>query len=480
MMDEKKKIKLLEAILNSINEGVIATDREGKIIVYNKQLAEFEGLDPKEVMGKQLKDVYDWNLEKSEHMRVFKTGKPLEESNYKTSTVSGRQNFLIAKTLPLYEDDKVVVAYSISRNVTKIREMYNRSIELQPKSQNSDSQSKNGTRFTFGDMIFVSKKMELLKNESQKAALSPSPVLIHGETGTGKEIIVQSIHNASPNKNYPFIGINCAAIPESLLESMLFGTTKGAFTGAENKKGLFQQAEEGTVYLDEINSMPMNLQAKLLRVIQEKTFRKVGGSSDIPLKCKIISSVNKDPLLCVQDNQLRQDLYYRLSVITLFIPPLRDRREDILPLAEHFASNYKEIYGKKEVKLNKEAKEVLLGYSWPGNVRELEHVVERVISMMDDEGLVTLYNLPQYLRRKLNETTNSHINMSTDIITDDIGDEISKSFCLNNILRDAERNAVLNALKSSNNNITQAAKSLGIGRQNLQYRMKKLNIKQQR
>jgi len=467
-MDYQLKIKLLELILDNINEGVIATNKNGEIIVYNKQLAEFEGLDQNEVLGKTLKEVYQWNDEQSEHMKVINTGEPIKESNYVNSTSSGRENFLIAKTLPLYENDEVAVAFSISRNVNKIREMYNRSIELQPRARNLKNQLENGTRYTFEDIVFTSKKMELLVNESQKAALSPSPILVYGETGTGKELIVQSIHNAGRTKKHPFIGINCAAIPESLLESILFGTVKGAFTGAENKKGFFEQASEGTVYLDEINSMPLNLQAKLLRVIQEKTFRRIGATEDMPLRCKIISSVNMDPARCVEENQLRQDLFYRLSVITLFIPPLRERREDISPLAEEFASEYKEIYGKKNVTIHEDVKKALIRYSWPGNVRELEHVIERVISMIDDEDVLTLDSLPAYIKKKLSEE-DYNVDYSRGDETDIIGS-------LNDALENTERKTILKALNANDNNITKAAKSLGIGRQNLQYRIKKLGI----
>ena len=462
----EQMLRCYEAILDNISEGVIATDRDSKIIIYNHQLAEFEDLDKDEVIGKRLMDVYQWSVESSEHMQVLKTGKPIKESNYINVTQLGKQNQLIATTLPLFKDGEVTAAYSISRNIAKIRDVYNRTIDLQPRELKNNTLQSNGTRFTFEDFVFKSKKMDTLLKDSQKAALSPSPVLIHGETGTGKEIVAQSIHNTGKNREQPFVGINCAAIPESLLESLIFGTVKGAFTGAENTTGFFEQAQEGTIYLDEIHSMPLNLQAKLLRAIQEKHFRKIGSAKEIPLRCKILSSTNKDPLECVVEGKIRQDLYYRLSVFTLSIPPLRERREDIEPLVKYFVQKYRGIYSNKEIRLDENVENSLKTYHWPGNVRELEHVIERAISLMDEDELLTHYHLPPYLRKKLNPKI-----YETFTVEDD------KPRLLHDALRDGERHIITAALLESENNITKAAASLGIGRQNLQYRLKKLGIR---
>jgi len=458
-------LRCYETILDNINEGVIATDRDSNIIIYNRQLAEFEDLDKNEIMGKRLMDVYEWSMESSEHMQVLKTGIPIDESNYIVITHLGKQNQLVATTLPIFEDGEVAAAFSISRNVTKIREIYNRTIELQPRAINNNLPQSNGTRFTFEDLIFKSKKMAALLNESQKAALSPSPVLIYGETGTGKEIIAQSIHNAGKNATQPFIGINCAAIPESLLESLIFGTVKGAFTGAESSAGFFEQAQEGTIYLDEINSMPLNLQAKLLRALQEKRFRRIGGTTEIPLRCKVISSTNKDPLECVLNGQLRQDLYFRLSVMTLFTPPLRERPEDVEPLAEYFVQKYEEIYSSTDIRFDENMMDTLKSYNWPGNVRELEHVIERAISLMDDGELLTPYRLPPYLRKKINQKFFEEPHAENDTPAR-----------LHEALQSVEKRVIMDAYSKSGQNMTKAAEILGIKRQNLQYRMRKLGI----
>ncbi len=464
--NEETEIKLHCAmeILDKINEGVIATDRNGRIFIYNKQLAEFEDLDQEKVIGKRLVDVYEWSVESSEHMQVLNSKIPITEGNYRTITRLGRTNHLIASTYPVMKSGDAISAYSISRNVTKIREIYNRTVELLPFNFGAHRDLKNGTRFTLEDIIHESSKMKSLVLEAQKAALNPSPVLVYGETGTGKELIVQGIHNGRPSSEEPFVALNCAALPESLLESLLFGTVKGAFTGSETTIGFFEQAKGGTLYLDEINSMPLNLQAKLLRVIQEKSFRRIGGTSEIKMKCKIISSVNKEPLACVRDGQLRQDLYYRLGVITLYIPPLRDRREDIPKLIDYFLAKYSQIYGNKNITVSEELSDTLKTYEWPGNVRELEHIFERAISLIEENEKLTIYNLPPYLRNKL------YIKKFTS------GEE-SKLGSLNEILREVEKKVILNALETNQMNITRAAKSIGIGRQNLQYRIEKLGLK---
>lgn len=462
--DTEVKLQCATEILDNINEGVIATDRNGYIFIYNKQLAEFEDLPQKSVIGKRLMDVYEWSRESSEHMQVLESMLPIAEGNYRTITRSGKTNQLIASTHPVMKEGNAVAAYSISRNVTKIRDMYNRTVDLLPVNSRTHRHLKNGTRFTFEDIIHESQEMKSLILQAQKAALGPSPVLVYGETGTGKELLIQGIHNGGPAREEPFIALNCAALPESLLESLLFGTVKGAFTGAETTVGFFEQAKGGTLYLDEINSMPLNLQAKLLRAIQERQFRRIGGTSEITMKCKIVSSVNKDPLTCVKDGQLRQDLYYRLGVITLYIPPLRNRREDIPKLIQYFLTKYCVLYGNKNITVSQELLELLKSYDWPGNVRELEHLFERTVSLTEESEELSIHNLPHYLRNKL-------------YMRKFMGSEEAKLGSLSEILYEVEKKAIIHALEANHMNITRAAKSIGIGRQNMQYRIKKLGLK---
>ncbi|MDR1043170.1 MAG: sigma 54-interacting transcriptional regulator [Clostridiales Family XIII bacterium] len=461
-------VRVHDEILDNIHEGVIATNRDGEIIIYNKQLAEFEGLEKKEVLGRLLQDVYDVQFDDSKHKQVSETGEAINEVAHRTTPQGSSGSYLVATTRPVALDGDVSAVFSVSRNVTKIREMYNRAISLLPRGEKLESALENGTRFTFEDVVFTSQKMEMLISAAEKAAVSASPVLVYGNTGAGKELIVQGMHNAGANSKEPFVGVNCAAIPESLLESMLFGTERGAFTGAENTTGIFRQARRGTVYLDEINSMPVNLQAKLLRVLEEKSFRKIGGRADLPLECKIVSSMNKDPMECVREGRLREDLYYRLSVITLQVPPLRERPEDIGPLTEFFVKKYKNIYGKPSIVFNADAKALFQEYTWPGNVRELQHVVERIISMQDDESAVTKAEIPPHIPELVSR---SGATKKPEKDTAPEGATFAEK------MRNAEMHIVATALAENGYNVTRTAATLKISRQSLQHRMRKLGIR---
>jgi arginine utilization regulatory protein len=250
------------------------------------------------------------------------------------------------------------------------------------------------------------------------------------------------------------------------LESTLFGTVKGAFTGAVDSQGLFEQAGKGTLFLDEINSMPATLQAKLLRVLQERSYRRVGSTRELPLECRIISSTNVEPYECIKKGTLREDIYYRFAVFTLFIPPLRERIEDIEELINHFIKNFRRVYGQVSAKLNPELKQALFSYDWPGNVRELQHVIESSLVMLNpDDKEINFEHLPSYIRPKFKQQISYSINYSFE----------GKS--LNQILKDTEKQVIEDVLRSHGGNITRAAKALGILRQNLQYRMRKLGIK---
>ena len=461
--EREKKLSYCLEVLDNINEGVIMTDSNGKIIFYNRKLGEYEDLDPKYVIGRRLMDVYQWSIESSEHYQVLKTGEPIREGNYRTVTKLGKTKQLIASSFPIKKGNVTEAVYSISRDMTPIRDVYSKTIGLQATSEKRSLGLHNGTRFTFDHLICLSSKMKKLIFDAQKAAVGDAPVLVYGETGTGKEMIVQGMHNAGPRSKEPFVALNCAALPESLLESLLFGTKKGAFTGAENTLGFFEQAGRGTLYLDEINSMPLNLQAKFLRAVQEKCFRKLGDDKELPVRCKIVSSVNIDPIKCTENGQLRKDLYYRLSVISLEVPPLRKRKEDILPLVEYFEQKYCEIYGNKNITIDDDLKRLLKKYDWPGNVRELEHIIESAVSLLNDDEVMTIYNIPQYLRKKLF----AHNYMPFE----------QEGRTLNDILAGIEKQVVSQALEKSGMNITQAAKTLGISRQNMQYRIEKLGLR---
>jgi len=461
--DRSDRLAVLEAVLDTVAEGVIATDEGGRIIYYNAALAAMEGLDPRAVIGRHLTEVYRVTRETSEHMTAVRTGEPVRERPRVFFTVDGREINLTGATYPVRAGGRTVGAFSVCRDLTRIKDLLNRNLVWQKQVAGMPP---NGTRYTFEGFVYRSRAMERLLRQAEKAAKSDCTVLVYGETGTGKEVLVQSLHNASPRRVRPFVGINCAAIPETLLESTLFGTVKGAFTGAVNSSGLFEEAAGGTLFLDEINSMSLTLQAKLLRVLQERTYRRLGAEKELPVKCRIFTSTNLDPQECIRRGTLREDLYYRFAVFTVFLPPLRERPEDVEVLADFFIRRYASIYGLEAVRLDGPLREAFARYPWPGNVRELEHVIESCLAMLEPgEETITADHLPGYVRARLVRRERPKVGTGFTQGT------------LHAILEETERRVIEEVLQRNQGNVTRSARDLGILRQNLQYRMRRLGIR---
>jgi len=465
----QKRLALLENTLDAVSEGIIITDTGGRILYYNKALEKIEGLSEKEVTGRYLTEVYRVTPESSEHLTVVQTGEPVKEVPKMYFTAEGREVNLMASTYPVLHKGKVIGAFSVCRDVTRIKDLLSRNISLQKQVQSEGGRHpfKNGTRYTFENFVYVSRSMDRIVRQAQKAAKTDGTVLVYGETGTGKEVLVQSIHNASARQAKPFVGINCAAIPDTLLESILFGTVKGAFTGAVSGPGLFEQAGEGTLFLDEINSMSPQLQAKLLRVLQERTYRRLGANNELPVRCRIFTSTNVDPQECINNGTLREDLYYRFAVFTIILPPLRERPEDVEKLLSYFMHRYSGVYGQGDAGLDPELRIAFIRYQWPGNVREMEHVIESCLAMLEPgEDTVTFDHLPSYVRPRFVQ--------AKKLAAPDPG---AVEGTLHTILEQAERRAIETVLLNNRGNITRSAGELGILRQNLQYRMRRLGIK---
>jgi two-component system response regulator PilR (NtrC family) len=307
------------------------------------------------------------------------------------------------------------------------------------------------------NIIGSSQSMQTMFSVISKTAESNASVLIIGESGTGKELAAKAIHSLSPRKDNHFVAINCAAIPEGLLESELFGHMKGAFTGAaSNKQGLFELANEGTLFLDEIGEMPMSLQAKLLRVIEGGTFRRVGGLSDLQVDVRIVSATNKNVQDLIEQNLFREDLYFRLNVLSVKIPPLRERKDDIPLLLDHFL---KKFAGDRK-HFSKEAIEVLTNYKWKGNVRELENITERVVLLCDSE-VIDIENLPEEIKSMPGKAK---------VALPDSGMDIEK------LMEDTEKAYLLKALEKTNGVKTEAAKLLKITFRSLRHKLKKYGI----
>jgi arginine utilization regulatory protein len=300
-------------------------------------------------------------------------------------------------------------------------------------------------------------------------------VLIVGETGSGKELFAQSILNDSSRFSAPFISQNCAALPDNLIESLLFGTKRGAFTGAIDQPGLFEQANGGTLLLDEINSLNFNLQAKLLRVLQEKTIRRVGDTKDTPVDVRVIANINEDPIDAITNNHLRKDLYYRLGVVAVFIPPLRERKEDIPLLVQHIIEKYNDRFQMNVKGLAEDVKQSFMEYEWHGNVRELEHIIEGAMNiMMEDEEIILYSHLPYQYRNKMH-IKDRMIPLST--VDTFIKEREDIAAPLKDQMELFEKSYIQNVLKKNEFNISRTATILGLSRQSLQYRMKKLDLK---
>ena len=317
-------------------------------------------------------------------------------------------------------------------------------------------------RYQFDDIIGENKTFKEVVNLGKKAARTDASVFIYGETGTGKELFAQSIHFAGARRDNPFLAQNCAALPESLLEGILFGTEKGGFTGAVDRPGLFEQASGGTLLLDEISAMPYELQSKLLRVLQEDYIRRVGGSRDIPVDVRIIATVNEPPLKLIEKGLLRKDLYYRLNVVNITIPPLRERLDDIPFLCDAFLEKHNKKYGKEVWMLSEGALKILKNYTYPGNVRELENIIMSAVSLTDREHVLTekLLHLPDVEQEKKGSAAGY--------------DPSAQS--LDEYLRICEEQILRRCMAENEGNISAAARQLGIKRQTLQHKLKKYKI----
>lgn len=329
---------------------------------------------------------------------------------------------------------------------------------------NSKNEQRLSAKYMFKDIIYESAAMAQMIEKCKKIADSDSSVMIYGETGTGKEILSQSIHNASPRSNGPFLAINCAAIPDTLLESLLFGTVAGAYTGSESRAGLFEQANHGTLILDEIQSMNITLQSKLLRVLQEGKVRRVGGLNEIAVDLRIISNINIQPDRAIDEGLLRRDLYYRLGVVNITIPPLRDRKEDVPLLTRKIIENYNVKLTKNINDIDAATIEIFRLYDWPGNIRELQHAIEHAMNIIPDSNrLISPEYLPEHILRTVG------INFES-------GDAFDVLHGLDNIIQNVETRTIITTLRETTGNISKAARLLGISRQTLQYRILKNNI----
>ncbi len=395
------------SILDDFFEGVLVTDHKGYVLFMNEEQARIDDLSAQSLVGKKVTDIYHVDDGDSPAMQCIKTGTPIKGLACYYRTWTGKIVNSIHNIFPLFDGSKLVGTICFIQDFSIIEQRFetvfqpekikNLQSKSGPQARAKGRQFKNGTRFRFQDIIGKSRELLESIDMARLAAQSSSPVMLFGDTGTGKELLAQSIHNASPRHGNHYVAVNCAAIPENLLEGILFGTSTGAFTGAVDKPGLFEKADGGTLFLDEINSMTVGLQAKLLRFLQERKVRRVGSLDEISIDIKLISSVNRNPHTAIADKSLRSDLFYRLAVVFIRIPPLKERVEDLPLLIPHFLEKKNTIMGKQVLKVSEEVMILFNRYPWPGNVRELEHVIEGSMNLVDRDTLIRPHHLPTHM-----------------------------------------------------------------------------------
>ncbi len=452
--------EMLQEVLRSIDEGIHVVDAEGITIFYNHVAASLDGMSVEEVLGTHVLEAFPSLTSKtSTLMQVIQTGQPIYNQRQTYTNRYGKRIVTINSTVPLRVGGELVGALEVSKDVTRIQELAEQVIDLRKRIRKGRKPSASEPRlFRFEEILTRNPQMMKAIERAKRAAATRSPVLVVGETGTGKELIVQSIHSASPRRDQPFIAQNCAAIPSSLLEGILFGTVKGAFTGAEDRPGLFELADGGTLFLDEIHAMPSDLQAKLLRVLEEGAVRRVGDGNARWVDVRILCATNEDPALCVKEGRLRRDLFYRIQVVRIDLPPLRERREDIPLLTSRFIHEYNCRLGKLVSGLRPEVEEIFMRYDWPGNVRELKHAIEGAMNVAEGETLA-LEDLPPHLTSGEKSPQPEREGRS-----------------LREVLAEVEERMIREALAACGGNVRQAARRLGIPRQTMQYKLQKLGL----
>jgi len=462
------------SIFDEFSDGVLVANAKGVIVYYNRSMSLIDELDHDDVINRKITDVYELDDSTSIIMQCMARQKPIIDEPIYYRTTMGKFANTIHNVMPIFNKDKLVGTICFVRDYHSLADTI-ASMQLPGQEQQFDSASITFERIIGKDPAFVD-----AINSSRMAASTPSPVMLFGETGTGKELFARAIHNHSSRSTKRYTPVNCAAIPENLLEGILFGTSKGAFTGSVNKAGLFERTNKGTIFLDEVNSMPVGLQSKILRSIQESKVRRVGALKEIETDLKIISSVNRDPHITIADGTLRSDLFYRLGVVFIHIVPLRERMKDIGLLVTHFIKKHNVTLGKNVERISREVMELFTTYDWPGNVRELEHVIEGAMNIVGTGEVIHIKHLQTHFSNwsvktrperagRLGRSRKSG-RQAGAMVSEDQSTNLIKEKTAH------EKNIIKNTLIENRGNISKTARALGISRQLLYYKIKKYKI----
>ncbi len=437
---------LLEVIISQSDLAIHVVDRDGVTTIYNNAAEAMDGLSRQDVLHRHILQVFpSLNRDTSTLLRVLASGQPIYNQQQTYTNLHGKSIATVNTTLPITgQDGERVGAVEMARDVSTIKALSQQVINLSQRLQKHSSEANDPSFYSFDQIVGRDAQLLAVVDKARKAARTSSPVLISGETGTGKEMIAQSIHGFSPRASHPFVAQNCAALPESLLEGLLFGSVRGSFTGAMDRPGLLELAHQGTLLLDEIGSLPPALQAKLLRVLEHEEVRRLGDTRVRKISFRLVAATAAEPREC-----LRPDLYYRLNVVSLHMPPLRQRIRDIPMLCAHFLSRQNREMGNSITGISHGAMDILQSYHWPGNVRELANLLES-IGNYRESGNIVATDLPEHLRAGREE------------------------FSLRNELQQLERKHILAAMEAAGNNISRAAQLLKLPRQTLQRKLKAL------
>jgi PAS domain S-box-containing protein len=439
-----QKASVLETVFDQLSDALVLYDAEFKITGVNYSAEKLFGMSSEEMLGKNCQEIFHcFSCEPGCGILVGLNQTPSAPNcTVRLNTGNGMERLVVMRTTQVFDDEG-----SLSGVVATIKDITE---EAAPEKR---------------ALIAESPSMrEVLNFVRRVAASEATTILLEGENGTGKDLVAKTLHYQSLRQAEPFIAINCAAIPDTLLESELFGYEKGAFTDARaQKRGIFELADKGTLFLDEIGEIPLMLQAKLLRVLEEQSFRRLGGLKDIQLDLRVVAATNKNLREAVKEGAFRQDLYFRLNVIQILIPPLRDRTDDVLPLAQFFIEHYNRKFKRHIEGVSDQAAKMLLSHDWPGNVRELRNAIERAM-ILEESSLINSANLPLAI---------SHPDSGEPAAS-----AASQAFPADGLsLEDNERSLLARALEKTNGNQTQAARLLRITRDTLRYKMKKFNLR---
>jgi two-component system, NtrC family, response regulator PilR len=468
---------LKETLLQGVGSGVAITDAEGRINYFNSQAQNLTSLQETSVKGKKLNQIFP---EMMHNFNGAQQGRSVSTDEIVFATPQGNQKQLRLTLAPLSNASELLIGYvSIFEDISKQKEVEEklrledelrraREFDLEQRSAKVDDSD-----FHFEGIIGKSGGIDKIYHLVQKVAKNSTNILITGESGTGKELIARAIHLNGSRKNMPFVAVNCGAIPETLIESELFGHTRGAFTGAvSDHAGLFKQADEGTIFLDEVGELPLHLQVKLLRVLQEKAFTPVGGNKQMKVDVRVISATNRDLHQEMEDGRFRRDLFYRLNVVQIVMPPLRNRKEDIPVLAHHFMRKFAASHGKQVEEISSAALMHLMSYGYPGNIRELENIIEHAVAVAN-KNIMTDEDLPAHIKGvPINEEADTFERTApggADLF-------FAKGLSLDAELETHEKCILLGALKRANGVQKRAAEILGINYRSLRHRLEKYGL----